>query len=331
MANHHYDDESYVFVVDREGHLIYHPDSERLGENVRANEVVEKVINEDKGSQIVMNTRGNEFFASYSYLEVADWGIVVQTPTSIIKAPLQRLFWRIVLLTLPFLIVILLISGTIVSTITRPINELAQFSEKALKGNSDDLRLRTRNSYSLVYEVRQLFQQISSHLEMLNKQATVDGLTQLANRRKTMNVLKDWIEDHKDFSLILIDIDFFKKVNDQYGHLKGDEVLQYLAQEMEKVCGDKGLCFRYGGEEFGILLNPMSEQEAFEVAEQLRKQIAETISPTGKPIYISLGVTSSEKEDRVPEDMIERADIALYHSKETGRNRTTIYSKDLHS
>ena len=127
--------------------------------------------------------------------------------------------------------------------------------------------------------------------------------------------------------MIMIDIDLFKKVNDTYGHLVGDDVLKYLSRMIEQHTSEDNLCFRYGGEEFGMLLVDTNIEEAFIVAEQLRKMVAETINPTGKPITISIGISSSRVEDQHPEEIIKRADAALFQSKMDGRNRTTCYNE----
>lgn len=329
LGNHNYEDKSYVYVVNESGQLIYHPDEERIGEDVSSNEVVKKVIQGESGSEEVINSRSIEFFASYTYLDVADWGIVVQTPVEIIKKPLQDLFWRIITLTVPFLIIILIISSLIVSMITKPLNRLANFSEKTIEGEGTvqdvkELQLETR-----VHEVHVLYNQVVSHFTMLNEQATVDGLTKIFNRHKFNIVIERVFSEKTPFSLIMLDIDFFKKVNDTYGHVVGDEVLYYLAQEIDQFIGEEHQCFRYGGEEFAIVLENVRAKEAFAMAEHLRELIAGQKSPTGEPIYISLGVAERTDDETSALKLIEKADVALYESKQTGRNKTTLYTEDL--
>lgn len=329
FGEHKYTDESYVFATDAVGNLIYHPNEQRLGEDVSENEVVQQALAKKDGSQKVINTEGNEFFASYTYLDTADWAIVVQTPTEIIQQPIRELFWRIVMLTVPFLIVILLISSFIVSRITKPLNTLANFSAKTLKDEriQDDLKDIRINTF--VYEVQLLYSQLKEHLSMLNKQVTLDGLTQIYNRREFDLRLEGFMREQTAFSLIMLDIDHFKKVNDTYGHVVGDEVLQYLAKTMQNMIKGKGECFRYGGEEFAIILKGKSAAEAYEIAESLRETIANENSPTGKPIYISLGIAQCKTGEQSIQALVEKADTALYESKSTGRNKTTIYNDEL--
>lgn len=329
FGNHQYEGDSYVYVIDQTGKLIYHPDEERLEEDVSQNEVVQKVLQKKEGKQIVVNSRDIEFFASYAYLDVADWGIVVQTKTEVIDEPLQELFWRIIMLSVPVIFIILLISAYIVSRITKPINVLASFSEKAMREKNVTQDIKALNIRTFIYEVQLLYNQVLEYIQLLNKQATLDGLTKVANRRKFDLEINCLFNKKVPFSLIMVDIDHFKHVNDTYGHPTGDKVLQLLARMMQSIAQKNESIFRYGGEEFAILLKNKSEDEAYKRAEQLRKLVENADSPTGEQITISLGISSYNENDTSPEQVIHRADAALYESKRTGRNRTTIYTDDI--
>lgn len=178
---------------------------------------------------------------------------------------------------------------------------------------------------SYIYEVRQLYQHLQKHFQLLANQIQQDGLTGLANRRAFDLEIERLVSHKMSFSLIMLDIDRFKNVNDVHGHLVGDDVLRFLAAIMREVTREEDLCYRYGGEEFAILLKEKNEEDAFHLAERLRVKAQETPSPTGEPITISLGISSLQKKDQFPEMIIQRADNALYQSKKAGRNRTTIY------
>ena len=123
----------------------------------------------------------------------------------------------------------------------------------------------------------------------------------------------------------MLDIDHFKKVNDTFGHLAGDDVLRHLSALMQNTSRKEDFCFRYGGEEFVILTNVEREEDVFRIAERLRTSFAETPNPTGQRITISLGVSSFRKEDDQPDEIIkERMSLSINQSL-MGRNQTTIY------
>lgn len=318
-------DGSYVCVIDSSGHIIYHPDSSRINEDISESELMKKIKTQENGSVQIVNNEGNEMFAGYAYDQNTGWRIVSETPISVIENPLHDLLKKMIVQSLPLLLIILFIARILTNSLTKPINQLAKFSEEAIKQKKTAVPINRLKIKSHIYEVHQLNQQIYDHFQLLNNQIQLDGLTGIANRKTFDLEIKDLIQCKIPFTLIMIDIDRFKKVNDTYGHLVGDDVLKYLSRKIEDY-SEGNLCFRYGGEEFGILVKNKNEEEAFKIAEQLRKKVAETISPTGEPITISLGIASIKDEDQHPEEIIKRADCALFQSKVEGRNRTTIYN-----
>lgn len=320
-------DGSYVYVVDSTGHIIYHPDSSYINEDLTKSDVGKKILNRENGSSQIINTDGKEFFAGYVYEKYTGWGIISQTPIDVIDEPLYDLLKKMMIQSLPLLLIILIIAGVFTNTLLKPLNRLATFSEEAINQKKGIVPIHLLKIKSHIYEVHQLYHQLYNHFQLLNNQIQLDGLTGIANRRTFDLEIKELITQKTLFTMIMIDIDLFKKVNDTYGHLIGDDVLKYLSHMIEQHTSEGNLCFRYGGEEFGILLKDTNIEEAFIVAEQLRKMVAETISPTGKPITISIGISSFRVEDQHPEEIIKRADAALFQSKMDGRNRTTYYNE----
>lgn len=320
-------DGSYVYVVDSTGHLIYHPDPSRINEDLTNNQAVKKVLNRQNGSAQIMNTEGKEFFSGYAYEKYTGWGIVSQTPVTVMEEPLHNLLKNMMIQSFPLLLIILLVAGIFTNTLLKPLNQLATFSEEAINQKKATIPINRLKIKSHIYEVHQLYYQLYNYFQLLNNQIQLDGLTGLANRRTFDIEIKDLLALKMPFTMIMIDIDFFKKVNDTYGHLIGDDVLKYLSRLIEQHTSEDNLCFRYGGEEFGILLKNTNKEDAFLIAEQLRKVVDETISPTGEHITISIGIASSRENDQHPEQIIKRADAALFQSKMDGRNRTTCYTE----
>lgn len=162
----------------------------------------------------------------------------------------------------------------------------------------------------------------------LEKLSTSDALTGLYNRRFLDNRLQ--IETHRskrysaELSIIIFDVDHFKKFNDEHGHSQGDRVLQSIGATLMDAVRDLDLPCRYGGEEFLVILPETSLEGAHKIAERLRV-IVENTEVDGMSVTISLGVASTNKGKLDnPSKLIEIADKALYNAKEDGRNRVTL-------
>ncbi|RHW32759.1 sensor domain-containing diguanylate cyclase [Lysinibacillus yapensis] len=320
-------DNSSSFIVDHQGTIIFHTNKKDINVNIAEYPIMDIISKKESGSAKFIGNEDIEYFTGYAYLENTDWVVVSQTPVSIMENPLEELTKKVIINSLPLLIIILIAALIISSRISTPLTKLAVFSRNAIvngKVHETNKQIQLKSSIS---EVRQLYHDIQEHIQLLTDQNQKDGLTGLSNRRIFDSQIKDWVETKTPFAVIMFDIDRFKLVNDTYGHLVGDDVLKYVANILQDYCREDDGCFRYGGEEFILLLKGIQTEEAVQIAEKLRTGIANTISPTGEPITISLGITVLRDEDHHPKTIIERADTALYHSKQTGRNRTTIYEQ----
>ena len=264
-------DGSYVYVVDSSGRIIYHPDSSRINDDVSKYEVVKKLMKRENGSAQIVSNEGNEFFAGYAYEKFTGWGIITQTPISVIENPLHDLLKKMIVQSLPLLLIILFFAGILTNNLTKPLNRLAKFSENAIDQKKVAVPSNSLNIKSHIYEVHQLYHQISNHFQLLNNQIQLDGLTGLANRRTFDIEIKDLLDHKIPFTMIMIDIDRFKKVNDTYGHLAGDDVLRYLSRMIDDVF-DGDLCFRYGGEEFGVLVNNKTRRRNFQTCRTITRK-----------------------------------------------------------
>lgn len=167
----------------------------------------------------------------------------------------------------------------------------------------------------------------------IEKLATTDGLTGLYNHRmfqeKLTEELKRLNRYSEPSSLMLTDIDYFKKINDSYGHPVGDLVLRNVAGIISETIRDIDIGARYGGEEFSVILPRTDAEGARKIAERLRKNVMnKTFSSDGISfkITISIGIAVSPTDAKNKEELIERADQALYHAKHNGRNQTVLWS-----
>ena len=181
---------------------------------------------------------------------------------------------------------------------------------------------------SIAIENAQLFDKVQS-------MAITDPLTGLSNRRKFYeNASLEFDQSRRydrPLSVIMMDIDHFKRVNDTYGHAVGDQVLQGLAQLVKSNLRQVDFLARYGGEEFVIMMPETGLEEAMMIAERLRQNTAEATLPTragNMVITISLGVVKLEDDCRNLEELLDRSDQAMYVSKRTGRNKVTSWKPE---
>ena len=162
---------------------------------------------------------------------------------------------------------------------------------------------------------------------ILDRLASLDSLTNIKNRRAFSKKALDEFSRAKRYdrplSLMLIDIDYLKTINDTHGHLAGDEVIRYCASIMEKEIREQDMLGRLGGDEFGILLPETRLTESAIIGKRIQRQYRQGITLAGGVklgLSISLGVAEITDGDQCYEDLFKRADQMLYKAKENGRN-----------
>jgi two-component system, cell cycle response regulator len=201
----------------------------------------------------------------------------------------------------------------------------------------DQLEVRLIAAARITALHRQLTKQ-KEELEKLNfelfKQARRDPLTRLGNRlrlREDLDALRDRVERcGHSYCAILCDVDSFKLYNDHYGHLKGDEVLQKVAKAILQSFRSRDACYRYGGEEFLIVLPEQTLESTALAAERLRRAVEELAIPheASKPggiVTVSCGLAElSPGEKKTVEEFLKEADEALYQAKESGKNKVAV-------
>ena len=174
--------------------------------------------------------------------------------------------------------------------------------------------------------------QLTEAIERVEQLATTDALTGIANRRRFGEFLqREWkrvLRARTTITLVMVDVDFFKRYNDSYGHLAGDECLRRVAAALPTVARrPSDLAARYGGEEFAVVLSGTTQERALAIAESIRRSIAELhipheASPVAPHVTVSVGVAIANPFDGgTPELLIFSADEALYRAKAAGRDR----------
>ena len=169
--------------------------------------------------------------------------------------------------------------------------------------------------------------------EQLQRMALTDPLTKLGNRATFDLSLKQAAARMKrsgsPYSLLFIDLDHFKKINDTHGHQSGDYILQQAAEIIRSASRDSDICCRYGGEEFAVILQDTKGKNAEHLARRIHQYIARMPSQEHIPLTVSIGISSSNRLNQGnPAQLTGEADQALYLAKGNGRNRTEIWKAD---
>jgi two-component system, cell cycle response regulator len=207
--------------------------------------------------------------------------------------------------------------------------------EDAIKKGADDFIFKPVRFEELLLRLkrvlreRNLAHERTEMLERLQELAITDDLTKLFNSRHFYSQLENEIHRYNRYqrplSLLMIDVDFFKEFNDTCGHLAGDRILNKIAQLIVSCLRNLDTAYRYGGEEFTVILPETTCDSAMRVAERINQVVHDEVfdAATDKKISVSIGVTQFSPGETISE-FIRRADKAMYIAKEEGRNRTVL-------
>ena len=269
---------------------------------------------------------GIEVLGSAQRLSQAAWLAVADMPVADAYRQATRLRNAAFLVIGVLLVVIAVLAYWLAALIARPLRRLtraaAQVSAGDLPaglpaGGGGEVGYLTQVFNTMVESLRK-------HHDELERLSTTDTLTGLSNRRHLMNLLTQEIERAKragqPFSILMLDVDHFKKYNDNHGHQAGDEVLARVSTVLRNSIRPYDCAARYGGEEFLVMLSAASLDRAKESAERIRKQVrAEQFE--GGSVTISIGVAEYPSQGDTAKSVIGQADAALYEAKRAGRDR----------
>ncbi|MEY3122082.1 MAG: hypothetical protein RI993_907 [Pseudomonadota bacterium] len=180
-------------------------------------------------------------------------------------------------------------------------------------------------------EIMAVNEDIQQKNQLLQKLSVTDGLTGLYNRSKLDMILVDQLarfkRNNRPFCLLMIDIDYFKQINDELGHIMGDKILMTVSTVLLKSIRAIDYAARYGGDEFMIILTETDMDAAIKTAERIRTQasaLCQAFDASPVKISLSVGIAQSQHSDIMPNDLIARADAALYEAKKAGRDQVKI-------
>jgi len=325
IGQHYQQDGSYIYIIDNKKRLLYHLDSNRIGEQVETNPILDLVLSGNPGSGQVINSKGVSMLAGYAHIPLVDWGLVAQSPTEAVLQKHYSVMRKVMLQSLPISITLLLAIWLFSGLIARPLRLLAV----------NAMRLTQRTSIGDVKEIPAWFheaeqlrkamlfglERMHDKVDQLQHDVDIDPLTGLNNRRVLAPQLAIWQRNKTAFCALMLDIDHFKKINDEFGHGAGDSVLQELGHLLLQSSRGNDVSIRMGGEEFLILMDSCNMEVGERVAERLRCRVMEHEFKDVGQVTISIGVATWPDGYATPEDCVRRADEMLYRAKDSGRNR----------
>jgi diguanylate cyclase (GGDEF)-like protein len=318
----------HVYLATARGTLITdsrHGSAERRTKDL-APGVADRLLAADGGVVEHRGIDGIEVLGSAQRLSQAAWLAVADMPVADAYGQATRLRNLAFLVIGVLLVVIAIVAYWLTALIARPLRRLTSAAAQVSAG---DLPVELPGGGGgevgyLTQVFNTMVESLRKHHDDLERLSTTDTLTGLSNRRHLMNFLAQEIERAKradrPFSILMLDVDHFKKYNDTHGHQAGDEVLARIGTVLRNSIRPYDCAARYGGEEFLVMLSGTSLEPARESAERIRKQVqAEKFE--AESVTISIGVAEYPSHGDAAKSVIGQADAALYEAKRAGRDR----------
>jgi len=294
-----------------------------LRDTVAANSL--RAIAADSGAVEYRSFDGENAVASSGQVPRLHWAVVSEVPSARAYQQVNHLRNVTIEVLLALLAVIGAIAYFLSMLIVRPLNRLSQAASKVAAGDLGvELPVAGGGEVAFLTQVfNAMVVRLREKTEELERLSITDGLTGLLNRRRLMEELADEVKRSQrlehTFALLMVDVDHFKKYNDSFGHLAGDEVLVTVAKTLKEQTREVDFVARYGGEEFLVLLPDVDEVGAHATAERLRESVGGR-PVAGLPVTVSAGCATWGPGES-PDDLLRRADAAMYAAKRGGRDQ----------
>ncbi|WP_323126807.1 sensor domain-containing diguanylate cyclase [Acinetobacter indicus] len=239
---------SHLYVLDQDDRIIFHPDENRIGEKIINNSGLAYIRQHQKGSIQLTNSLGVDNLAGFAHIPSVNWIVISQQPTDALLAQAHTLLFKVSVGIFIFYLFIFLLVWWISNFISSPLNRLAKMASMLNQHDIQDKIKKVDPWYFEVLKFRTSLllssENFRNRITELKQHVNTDPLTGLYNRRGMEVFLKELVNTQTAFAALVIDIDFFKKINDQYGHDQGDVVLKTLAQIMQTNFREHDICCR---------------------------------------------------------------------------------------
>jgi diguanylate cyclase (GGDEF)-like protein len=331
---------AYLATADRRVILASDTVSPNLLSTVLPAATAGPLFEHEGGTVEYVGLSGTPAIGALRWVPSIDWAFVAEIPTALAYRDVRTLRNTAILILMAVALGIGVIAYRLGLLIVRPLDRLTRGALEVAGGDFtvdlppvgggevgqltrvfNDMVARLREGRSRLETAYGALQRQNEELERLS---VTDGLTGLFNRRRLIEVLEQEIERCRRLShvcsVLMMDVDHFKRYNDTHGHQRGDDVLKGVGAVLQEATREIDCAARYGGEEFFVLLPETDVSDAAEVAERIRARLKERIFAGGR-VTLSIGLASFPVHADTPEALIAAADAALYQAKREGRDR----------
>ncbi len=347
LAANRIGERGYALVVDKDMHILFHPDASAVGSHLPTNvaQALEGLDEDGAQGSAILHGEGPLLSARRIHDDLLLIGILPEAELLAGSRDLGMLVGWVTLATILLTIAALLIA--INKLMVRPVNHLIEAVEEIAEGNlTPNIALSSRDELGrLALSFQDMGRSLEKSREKVERLAYHDSLTGLPNRLLFREYLQHMIplarRENNKMAVLFLDLDNFKRVNDTLGHQVGDRLLREMATRLQSVLREEDFVYqetfeetsevlaRLGGDEFIILLPKIHEtHDAAKVAARIVEMIKEPFWIDGHELYstTSIGITLYPEDGTEVNDLIKRADAAMYHAKEQGRNNFQFYS-----
>lgn len=329
LSRHFFKSDTAVSIITNDGEVIFDKNIDAVGK--RMNLIVDlkgKLTTSERGEG-VFSSSGEKYLVGYSHMKNTAWNVLVYSHASSVVTNLIYSARDVIAPVLIIIVAFSLLSSFVSSRISLPLENLAvstnskDVGEKVvyIKGINAWYAEADRLKRALLIYVKEMMDKV----DFLKETAITDPLTGVNNRLGFSNKTQTY-SNRLGNSVVAIDVDFFKKINDNFGHGVGDDVLVSLAHVINGCCRSEDIVCRFGGEEFIVFLPSTSAMTAELVAERIRSAVELTVFPNNLRVTISAGVATQDAPPGGIDILLRNADDALYQAKGEGRNKVVVHN-----
>jgi len=327
LSMHFYEKTTDVSVINSDGKVIFNRDPTLVKAELDSIPGLQTQKITDPNGHFFSEAKSGSNLVGYASLKQADWKVVISGASESVSRILMQTAVNSFWFTLAIVLITITVVTIFAAKISTPLEKLANLTQEEDSKTAAKKLAKIKVWYQEAEHLKQALNQhlsnITKRVNALNDETMTDTLTGLYNRKGFSTLLKRYAHSSKH-CVIAIDIDHFKKVNDQYGHEGGDAVLIKFSERLYDLSLRKQVVCRFGGEEFVILLPYTEREEAAVIAEHIRVEIENTDFPYHHKVTVSLGVASFTDSENDVYTALRKADLALYEAKFSGRNKVVV-------